>query len=216
MAPKIDPIDPADHELLRRIRSGDRVAFATVYQRCQGPVYRFVLHMSGSRTLAEDVTQETFMSIIAEQCSFDDSRGTLEGYLMGVARNKVLRRMEKDGAYVPFPTESDDRSGATVALGNGHMRFLTVMPADLVREEMIDRVRDAVMSLPASYREVVVLCDLQEMKYEEAAGVLDCAVGTVRSRLHRARALLMEKLRAAAPSQERLATGEAARSRGIA
>ena len=68
--------------------------------------------------------------------------------------------------------------------------------ADLTRNEMVETVRAAVLALPAHYREVVVLCDLHEMSYQEAASVIGCAVGTVRSRLHRARALLVEKLRA--------------------
>ncbi len=66
---------------------------------------------------------------------------------------------------------------------------------DLARREAIDSVRRAVLSLPKHYREVVVLCDLEEMDYSEAAGALGCAIGTVRSRLHRGRSLLLEKLR---------------------
>jgi RNA polymerase sigma-70 factor (ECF subfamily) len=67
---------------------------------------------------------------------------------------------------------------------------------ELARNETIATVRQAVLALPSHYREVVVLCDLHEMSYAEAAEVLRCAVGTVRSRLHRARALLIQKLRA--------------------
>jgi RNA polymerase sigma-70 factor (ECF subfamily) len=65
----------------------------------------------------------------------------------------------------------------------------------MVRTQSIERVRAAVLSLPAEYREAVVLCDLQEFSYQETAKALDCPVGTVRSRLHRARTLLAEKLR---------------------
>ena len=72
--------------------------------------------------------------------------------------------------------------------------------ADLVRAEGIDRVRKAVLTLPVRYREVVVLCDLQELSYAETADALGCAVGTVRSRLHRARALLAAKLSPAVQS----------------
>jgi RNA polymerase sigma-70 factor (ECF subfamily) len=61
--------------------------------------------------------------------------------------------------------------------------------------ETVERVRQAIATLPENYREVVVFCELEEMSYEEAASALDCPVGTVRSRLHRARALLLEKLR---------------------
>ena len=73
---------------------------------------------------------------------------------------------------------------------------MTCSLSDLLRSEMIESVRQAVLALPSHYREVVVLCDLHEMSYLEAAAALSCAVGTVRSRLHRARSLLIERLRA--------------------
>jgi len=66
---------------------------------------------------------------------------------------------------------------------------------DLLRREGIEELRRAVLALPKRYREVVLLCDLEEMDYADAATVLNCPVGTVRSRLHRARALLLEKLK---------------------
>ncbi len=67
---------------------------------------------------------------------------------------------------------------------------------DLSRREIIEAVRQAVLSLPPAYREVAVLCELQEMEYRDAASILKCPVGTVRSRLHRARTMLISKLRA--------------------
>jgi RNA polymerase sigma-70 factor (ECF subfamily) len=84
---------------------------------------------------------------------------------------------------------------------------IVVAPVDLDRGETIAMVRDAVLSLPGHYREVVVLCDLQEMSYEEAALVLECAVGTVRSRLHRARTLLTEKLSELQSAESKSAAG---------
>jgi RNA polymerase sigma-70 factor (ECF subfamily) len=66
---------------------------------------------------------------------------------------------------------------------------------DIARSETVEQVRKAVLSLPERYREVVVLCDMEEMSYAEAAEIMGCAIGTVRSRLHRARAMLIEKLR---------------------
>jgi len=68
---------------------------------------------------------------------------------------------------------------------------------DLTRGETIQSLRDSILALPPHYREVIVLCELHEMSYIEAANVVGCAVGTVRSRLHRARGLLLERLRAA-------------------
>jgi RNA polymerase sigma-70 factor, ECF subfamily len=182
----------SDSDLLRRIGAGDQEAFRTIYSRCQGPIYRFALHMTGSTFIAEDVTQEVFMMLIQETSRFDPARGTLPAYLFGIGRNLLLRRLEREQVFVPFFESGAENAGTQRK--NGHA-VLVVPPPDLVRGETIDRVRQAVFSLPPNYREVVVLCDLQDMSYENAACILDCAVGTVRSRLHRARGLLTEKLR---------------------
>ena len=88
----------------------------------------------------------------------------------------------------------------------------TVGPLDeMSRTEAIEAVRRAVLTLPERYREVVVLCDLQEMSYAETAEILGCAIGTVRSRLHRARALLIEKLRPAREDDAASATVKSTR-----
>lgn len=180
-----------DNELLRMMIAGDEEAFTLLYNRRQGPVYRFALHMSGSKTIAEDVTQEVFMALISEAARYDASRGSLSAYLYGIARNHVLRRMRRDRMLVQLDGDSqDDRIG--------HAPFVSrVDPlGDLTRTETIEAVNNAILTLPIHYREAVVLCDLHEMGYAEAANALDCAVGTVRSRLHRARVMLVEKLRA--------------------
>ena len=173
-----------DPELVRRMTSGDEEAFVTLYRRRQGAVYRFAMQMSGSTALAEEVTQDVFLLLIRDGARYDPSRGTVAAYLYGIARNQMLRRLEQDRAYVAM---DEDVSETLPSLDDPL--------ADLTREERLQALRQAVLSLPPSYREVVVLCDLHEVDYAEAALVLECPVGTVRSRLHRARALLAEKLR---------------------
>ena len=163
--------------------------------------------MSGNRTIAEDVTQEVFMFLLQEGSRFDPSRGTLQSYLFGIGRNFALRRLDREQSFLPLP--EDQPQNGNGSRSNGHRLTPVVAPVDLVRTELIDRVQQAIISLPANYREVVVLCDLQEMNYEQAAELLDCAVGTIRSRLHRARALLTEKLRDFAHPKSRAAAGQA-------
>ena len=175
----------SDDELLLLIRSGDEAAFAELYRQRQGMIYRFALHMSGSGALAEDVTQEVFLALIRGSCGYDPERGELANYLFGIARKLVLRHMERGRADVAL--ENEDGLPA-------QMPELAVQPVDLARQETIEVLRRAVLSLPPRYREVVVLCDLEEMDYRDAALAIGCAIGTVRSRLHRARALLLEKL----------------------
>ena len=92
----IRPKEPSDSELLRRMGAGDQEAFRTIYQQCQGPIYRFALHMTGNTFLAEDVTQEVFMTLIQERARFEPSRGTLSAYLFGMGRNLLLRRLDRE------------------------------------------------------------------------------------------------------------------------
>jgi RNA polymerase sigma-70 factor (ECF subfamily) len=173
-------------------RGGDESAFAALYGRRQGGLFRFALQMSGSESVAEDVTQEVFMALLNEEIRFDPSRGALSSYLYGAARNQVLRRLERERNFVTLADEQGEQFGRT----NERQRDARPDPlAELSRRETVETVRQAVLALPVHYREVVVLCELQELSYAEAACALSCAVGTVRSRLHRARALLCERLR---------------------
>jgi len=183
----------SDEDLLRLIVAGDEDAFATLYRRRQGGVYRFALHMSGSESIAEDVTQEVFIALMRDAESYDPERGSLSAYLYGIARNHVLRCLRRDRLYVPIASEHADAEEQVPEQLISDDDPL----GDLTRGETIESVRQAVLALPPHYREVVVLCDLQEMSYVDAADVLGCALGTVRSRLHRARAMLTDRLRAA-------------------
>jgi RNA polymerase sigma-70 factor (ECF subfamily) len=176
-----------DDDLDLRIQSGDEQAFMSLYRRRQGALYRFALHMSGSAALAEDVTQEVFLILLREGCGYDASRGTLSGYLFGVARKLVLRHVERVRGDVVLDGDSEETVLPQLAVTDDPL-------IDLTRREGIENLRRAVQALPRRYREVVVLCDLEEIDYADAAVALGCPIGTVRSRLHRARALLLEKL----------------------
>jgi len=191
-------VTPSDEELLRLMAAGDEIAFVTLYRRRQGGIHRFALHMSGSETIAEDVTQEVFMVLMSEAKSYDPAKGSLSAYLYGIARNHTLRSLSRNRFFVSI--REDYEEDGEIA----HEQLVSPNDplGDLTRGETIESVRQAVTALPPHYREVVVLCDLHEMSYAEAAQVLGCAVGTIRSRLHRGRALLIEKLRAINESGE--------------
>jgi RNA polymerase sigma-70 factor (ECF subfamily) len=175
-----------DEELLNRLQRGDEQAFMVLYHRRQGALYRFALHMSGSMQIAEDVTQEVFLALLREGCGYKPDRGTLSAYLFGIARKLVLRQIERGRSDVALDT-SDDECGLELAVTDDPL-------IDLTQREGIEALRRAVRALPRRYREVVVLCDLEEVDYADAAVALGCPIGTVRSRMHRARALLLEKL----------------------
>lgn len=188
--------DLSDSDLLRSMLAGDEEALALLYRRRQSGIYRFALQMSGSKTIAEDVTQEVFLFLMREGHVFDPARGSVSAFLLGVARNHVLRRLRVEQLLAPLGDDSDDDAPFLHASSD-------LCPLDdLTRAETIESVRKAVLSLPSKYREVVVLCELQDVSYGETAEILGCAIGTVRSRLHRARALLLEKLRPATAVEE--------------
>src|SRR2546421_5805523 len=196
---------PTDIELVRRLFDGDKEAFAELYRRRHGNVYRFALYMTGRPEIADDVAQETFMALINNRAAFDETKGAVKPFLLGVARNQVLRRLRQDRPMVPVEEhhEEIDRGVAV----HGHV-------SAAMRKEKIEAVRKAVLSLPEHYREVVILCEFQEMSYAETAHIMNCAVGTVRSRLHRARAILMEKLKTARDESSR--SDEVKATRGFA
>src|SRR5579862_7804494 len=164
-----------DGDLIGRMLDGDETSFTELYRRRQAVVYRFALQMTGETAIAEDVTQEVFLALIKHGRKFDPSRGTLASFLFGIAHNMLRRRLDKDRAFNPVTPEAE---AAAEDLAGGEDVL-----EDLTRRETVDQVRRAVLSLPPVYREVVVLCDLEDCSYEEAAATLECPVGTVRSRL---------------------------------
>lgn len=173
-----------DAALLEQALTGAEDAFTALYRRRQGGVYRFALQMTGSTAIAEDVTQEAFLALLLHGARYDEARGTVASFLYGIARNLVMRRLDRrPDAELEYV---DEIAGPEDVL------------EDLTRRESIEHVRQAVLSLPPVFREVVVLCDLQDSSYDEAAAALDCPIGTVRSRLSRGRAMLARKLRGVA------------------
>ncbi len=182
--------EPLDGDLIALISIGDTEAFAALYRRHQANVYRFALHMTASASIADDVTQEVFLTVMRDVGRYEAGRATVIAWLCGIARNHVRRRLERDRLLQPLDDDESDDEG----LGDMTRVDDNSLLDDLTKAESIEALHRAVLSLPIKYREAIVLCELQELTYIEAAGVLGCAVGTVRSRLHRARTLLARKL----------------------
>ena len=168
----------SDEELYRLMRKGNQQAFAELYERREPALYRYALHMSGNRHIAEEITHEAFLQLIGPEMRFDARRGSLEAYLYGMARNliRVSQRHKHEGP-------SGDPAAEHDILG------------DLINNERMAALYVALRELPDPYRDAVILCDLEERSYEDAARIMGCPVGTVRSRVHRARVLLAAKLK---------------------
>jgi RNA polymerase sigma-70 factor (ECF subfamily) len=183
----------AEHErddvLLRRAAKGDEEAFTSIYRRHQAPLYRFALRMTGSTWGAEEIVQDIFMTLLREPKKYDVERGTLGGYLYGIARNRVMKYLERLPREVSLEEKGEDGTGPGIVLEDA---FTPAMWVE--KRQRMQQVRAAVLELPAEFRETVILCELEELSYDEAAQLIGCPVGTIRSRLHRGRALLLAKL----------------------
>ncbi|HEY2117618.1 MAG TPA: sigma-70 family RNA polymerase sigma factor [Candidatus Acidoferrum sp.] len=178
-----------DEVLLRRSAAGDEDCFTQLYRRHQAALFRFALRMTGNAWAAEEIVQDVFMTLVRDPRKYDSGRGTVGAFLYGVARNRIMKHLERAPRDLQLPENGDD--GYAVLPQTIDMRT-PAYSAEL--GERRERVRAAVLELPAEFREAVVLCLLEELSYEDASRVLDCPIGTIRSRLHRGRALLLAKL----------------------
>ncbi len=178
---KQNPDTESDKELCEALSSDGERAMAAIYRRHGGLVYRFAMRLSQDQSVAEDVTQEVFLALLKRNEGFDSSRASLSTWLCAIARNQIWKHLERSRRQLlaePFEDAfeascSDDDPGIA-----------------LTRREGIAAVQRGIDDLPAVFKEVVILCELEEMTYEEASAVIGVPVGTVRSRLHRAKGRL--------------------------
>lgn len=181
--------DARDDVLLWRAAKGDEDAFTLVYRRHQAALYRFALRMTGHAWASEEIVQDVFMTLMRDPKKYDPERGPLAAYLYGIARNRVMKHLERLPREVPLDDSDDNGSRSRVAVTGSSTPMHWVE-----QQERAEQVRAAVLDLPSEFREAVVLCELEEHSYEEAARLIGCPIGTIRSRLHRGRALLLAKL----------------------
>jgi len=171
--------DQVDVRLLADIAAGLDQAFVELYKRRHNDVYRFAFAMAKSRSFAQDVTQEVFLNVLENASRFDSAKGSVRAWLFGCARYVTLDRLRLERRWT-------DDMPPDVGVLDGDERLLA--------DQRVERLHAAIARLPVEYREALVLFELQELTYAETAVVLDCPIGTVRSRLHRARALLAAML----------------------
>jgi RNA polymerase sigma-70 factor, ECF subfamily len=200
-----------DAQLVARLRHGDAAAASELYERHGSALLRFGIAMCNSRQTAEDVVHDTFVELLKHPSRFDPARGPVVAFLFGIARHRmarIARLMFRDAEGNPEPSDATDEDGrrdatsAVVDVDRLPVASTALSAASttedaaeaLDRLQNIERVRAAVFDLPRVHREVIALCDLEELPYATVATILGCPIGTVRSRLSRARALLATRL----------------------
>lgn len=184
--------DPSqDIALLAAIQNGDAVvranAFSVLYRRHQGALYRFAMLRVGSADSAADIVQEIFLALMTGKLNFDPARGALQSFLFGVARNLALKR---ESARAKFISVSDFDTADDDAIF-GEADFAQQPAERLLADERAEIVRQALLKLTPHYRDVLILYEMHDCSYVDIAQICDIDIGTVRSRLSRARARMM-------------------------
>lgn len=179
----------SDHALLQAVANGDLAGFEALYERYSARVYRFSLAVSGSRSLAEDATQETFVQVMQTADRFEQERSaTAIGWIYGICRNQ-LRPLLRHAQRHVNPQDEGSNQGNDAAEPDASASC-TELGAHYEWSRSAEVIAEAICSLPIEQREVLALCGLQELDYQSAATILAIPVGTVRSRLSRSRQAL--------------------------
>jgi RNA polymerase sigma-70 factor (ECF subfamily) len=174
-------LQASDAALAARVACGEPAALSPLYERHRRAVYRFALLWAGSASVAADVTQEVFLHLLTHADDYEAARGPLQPWLLGIARNFVHKRAGADARYVANDEDGEPDAPDFAALAPD-------VALDAQRE--LTRLRAAIAALPPHYRDVLVLVELAERSYAEAAAICGCELNTVRSRLSRGRALI--------------------------
>ena len=151
--------------------------FQAVFDAHKDAVYRFVWRMARSPAAAEDITQDVFVALLRHPGRFDPARGTLRAFLLGIARNLVLKHWRAEHRFEPLDDDAE-----------------IAEPFDLGRGDIGEMVGRAVGALGPLQREVVILAEYEGLTLAEIARAVDVDVGAVKSRLHRARENLRRML----------------------
>jgi RNA polymerase sigma-70 factor (ECF subfamily) len=154
--------------------------FQGIFNEHKDAVYRFAWRMTSSAAIAEDIAQDVFLSLFRQPNRFDPSRGTMRAFLLGIARNVTLKRWRDEERWEEL----------------GHDEFVTqpTHVEHIERSEIAAAVANAIRSLPPLQREVLILAEYEDLSLEEIARTVDSEIGTVKSRLHRARENLKQML----------------------
>lgn len=191
-------MDAADAALFDRLRAGDGTALEPLMERFASRVYRVAHGVTGNAPDAEEVVQDVFLTLFRKAASFE-GRAALGTWLYRIAVNTALNKRRGKRSQVEEPLEDHLPQYTADGHREGDRSFLLADWSQMPDEVLLSRegrgiVRAAVECLPAHYRVVLVLRDVEELSSEEVAEIVGDSVASVKSRLHRARMALREQL----------------------
>ena len=191
MTPDASPAD-VDADLVRRAKQGDEAAFAGLVERHQGRVYQHASRLMGNAQDAEEVLQDTFLQVFRNLDRFEE-RSKFSTWVYRIATNEALMRLRRVGRR--REVSLDDMPVAAVEHASEGVQALARTAVDHVMDrEIREALQAAVAELPEEYRVVFVLRDVDDLTNAEVAEILDLSIAAVKSRLHRARLFLRDRI----------------------
>ena len=179
-------MEPSDRYLIQKAREGDRPAFEELYNRYKKPIFNYICRLLGDRAVAEELTQETFIRVYTNLAQYRPT-GKVSSWIYMIAANLAKNELRSREYRKTVSLDSAIAEDEKLRLGD-LLQDTSVGPADVAEnKEVRAQIQKVIHKLPLHHKEVLVLCDVQGLSYEEAAEILGCSVGTVASRLNRAR-----------------------------
>lgn len=179
-----------DVEIMSEVAAGDTEAYGKIVTRYRGRLYSFVFRFVNERETAEDIVQETFLRAFRKRKEYR-AIANFSTWLFTIAGNLAKSELRRRKRWRLFSLHKDDDGEAGFELPDE-----TYLPDRMTESSIADvQIQDAIQSLPANYRQVILLRDVEGMSYQEIATIIKSPVGTVKSRVNRARLRLQQKLK---------------------
>lgn len=179
-----------DMEILAEVTAGNVEAYGKIVTRYSGRLYNFIYRFVGEKETAEDIVQETFLRAFKKRTEYR-AIANFSTWLFTIAGNLAKSELRRRKRWRLFSIDRDEESDTGMELPDESMRPDKVAEASLANVQ----IKEAIQSLPENYRQVILLRDVQGMSYQEISEIVDCPVGTVKSRVNRARLKLQQKLK---------------------
>jgi len=184
-------MQPSDRYLVRKAREGDRTAFEGLYNRYKRSIYNYICRLIGDRAVAEELAQETFIKAYEHIAAYKPT-GKVSSWIYAIAGNLAKNELRARGYRKTISLEAQISSDEKLKLENV-LKSDALKPDDIAENnELKEQIRKVMNMLPVHHKDILLLCDVQNLSYQDAAEILDCTVGAVASRLSRARAAFVK------------------------
>lgn len=185
-----NPGELSDMDILAEVGAGNVDAYGKIVGRYNGRLYNFIYRFVGDRETAEDIVQETFLRAFRKRKEYR-AIANFSTWLFTIAGNLAKSELRRRKRWRMFSLERDEETDTGMDLPDESAR-----PDKVAESSIADvQIQQAIASLPDNYRQVILLRDVQGMSYQEISEIVDCPVGTVKSRVNRARLKLQQKLK---------------------